>query len=65
MRSSIRKGAKPYKGGCQFTLWAPNADDVFVIGTFNDWNKTAHWMNLNPDGWWSIDITGVMPGDES
>jgi len=64
MRSFIRKGATPYKGGCRFVLWAPNADDVYVIGTFNEWSKTAHRMNRNLDGWWSIDVTGAMPGDE-
>jgi 1,4-alpha-glucan branching enzyme len=64
MRSSIRKGASPYKGGSRFAVWAPNADDVFVIGTFNNWNKTAHRMNQNPDGWWSINVPGAKPGDE-
>ena len=64
MRSSIQKGATPYKGGCRFIVWAPHAEDVFVIGTFNDWGKTAHRMKRNPDGSWSIDVPGVKSGDQ-
>ena len=64
MRSSIRKGAAPYQGGCRFIVWAPHAEEVFLIGTFNDWDKTAHQMNRGPDGLWSIDVHGVKPGDE-
>ena len=64
MTSSIRKGATPYEGGYQFIVWAPHAQDVFVIGTFNNWDKTAHRMNRKPDGLWSIDVPGVKPGDE-
>ncbi len=30
------------KEGIFFGLWAPNADRVFVIGTFNDWNESSH-----------------------
>jgi 1,4-alpha-glucan branching enzyme len=64
MKPNIRKGATPYKGGCRFAVWAPNADDVFLVGTFNDWDKTKHRMSNNPDGVWSIDVPGVEPGDE-
>lgn len=31
------------RGVC-FDLWAPNADKVWVIGSFNGWNETAHQM---------------------
>ncbi len=58
------KGAELYSDGCKFAVWAPNAEKVFVIGTFNNWNKTEHPMDRNPDGWWSIDVPGVKPGDE-
>lgn len=64
MRSSIRKGATPYKDGCRFVVWAPNAEDVFVTGTFNNWDKTAHRMNMNQEGWWSIDVPAAKTGDE-
>ncbi len=64
MRSSIQKGAIPAKEGTRFTVWAPHADDVFVIGTFNNWEKAKHRMNREPDGWWSIDVPEAGPGDE-
>ncbi|MDY6864011.1 MAG: alpha-amylase family glycosyl hydrolase [Thermodesulfobacteriota bacterium] len=64
MRSSIQKGVIPYADGCKFVVWAPHAEDVFVIGTFNNWNKTAHRMNKQPDGIWSIDVPRAKPGDE-
>ncbi len=64
MKSSTRKGVTPFKGGYRFVVWAPHAEEVFVIGTFNDWNKTTHRMNKRPDGLWSIDVQGAKPGDE-
>ncbi len=34
---------KGKKGVC-FDVWAPNANKVYVIGDFNDWNETSHEM---------------------
>lgn len=64
MSYSNRRGSTPYKEGYRFVVWAPNADDVFVIGTFNNWDKETHRMNRKPDGWWSIDIPKAKHGDE-
>jgi len=64
MKFSIQKGATPYKEGIRFAVWAPHAHDVFVIGTFNNWDKAAHRMNRDPNGWWSIDVPGAKLGDE-
>jgi 1,4-alpha-glucan branching enzyme len=64
MRSFIQKGATAYNKGSRFTVWAPHADDVFVIGTFNKWDKVRHRMLKKPDGWWSIDVPGAKQGDE-
>ena len=39
------------KKGILFDVWAPHAAEVYVIGTFNDWNETANPMRrLKPAG---------------
>lgn len=50
--------------GIAFTLWAPKAKHVYVMGDFNNWSKTAHPMtNLNNSGIWSIFIKDIEPGE--
>lgn len=43
-----KMGAHPQvrrkKEGICFNLYAPHADQVFVVGEFNDWNETTHEM---------------------
>jgi 1,4-alpha-glucan branching enzyme len=34
--------------GVYFSVWAPNAERVFLIGNFNDWQKGSH--ELSPHG---------------
>ncbi len=64
MNSKFNKGATPYKGGCRFAVWAPNAEEVFIIGSFNEWHKTKHRMSKDLDGVWSMDIPEAKPNDE-
>lgn len=50
--------------GVFFGVWAPNAANVHVIGTFNDWNEDSHSMTkLGPGGIWAVFIPGVKQGD--
>ena len=58
------KGATPYAGGCHFAVWAPHADEVSVVGSFNDWRHDAHRLVRGPEGTWSADAPGAKPGDE-
>jgi 1,4-alpha-glucan branching enzyme len=49
--------------GTQFGVWAPNAQSVFVIGSFNDWDKTKHPLcERSGSGIWEGFISGVEQG---
>src|SRR6516162_4537967 len=37
-------GAHLVEGGVRFAVWAPNAQRVSVVGSFNNWNIHAHAM---------------------
>ena len=39
--------------GYVFRVWAPNAQAVWLVGDFNDWNKTLA-MQLTSNGVWQI-----------
>ena len=45
-------GALPHAGGTTFRVWAPHADAVAVVGTFNGWNAEANLLRPeeNADG---------------
>jgi 1,4-alpha-glucan branching enzyme len=51
-------------GAARFTVWAPNAASVSVIGAFNDWRAEAHPARMRNDGsgLWEVDVPGVMQG---
>jgi len=36
--------------GTLFSVWAPNAEKVSVIGDFNGWDKNSHHLRLRGDG---------------
>lgn len=57
-------GAIPWSGGTAFRVWAPNADQVYVAGTFNNWSKTTTPLASEGHGYWSIDVPGAKAGDE-
>lgn len=57
-------GAVPYEEGVTFRVWAPNADAVTVMGSFNDWNGENTPLASEDNGYWSVDVPGAHPGDE-
>ncbi|WP_020470052.1 alpha-amylase family glycosyl hydrolase [Zavarzinella formosa] len=57
-------GAIPHKTGVAFRVWAPHAEAVSVIGSFNEWNPKTHPMKKEEEGYWYADIAKVKPGAE-
>ncbi|MFF2850265.1 1,4-alpha-glucan branching enzyme [Streptomyces sp. NPDC058001] len=62
-------GARPmtHQGvtGTRFTVWAPNARGVRVIGTFNYWDGAGHPMrSLGATGVWELFVPGVGEGEQ-
>ncbi len=50
--------------GVRFSVWAPNAEKVSVIGEFNGWNSNSHPMSpLKQSGIWSLFIPKIKEGE--
>lgn len=51
--------------GFHFCVWAPNATEVAVIGSFNDWNKSSHklYPRWDKSGIWEGFIPGLGVGE--
>ena len=49
--------------GTRFTVWAPNAQGIQVVGDFNHWDGATHPMrSLGESGIWELFIPGVTHG---
>ena len=49
--------------GVAFTVWAPSAQRVSVVGDFNHWNGRYHPMrSLGSSGVWELFVPGVEQG---
>ena len=49
--------------GVCFSVWAPNAEQVFVMGDFNGWNKSRHPLKpIGGSGVWSGFIPKIGKG---
>jgi len=43
-------------GSIQYREWAPNAEQAFLIGEFNNWNRDSHPLKKNEYGVWEIHL---------
>jgi 1,4-alpha-glucan branching enzyme len=57
-------GPIAHEKGTTFRVWATNAEQVFVVGDFNDWNESANPLTHEADGYWSTDVVNAKPGQE-
>jgi 1,4-alpha-glucan branching enzyme len=50
--------------GVSFAIWAPNAEGVSVVGSFNGWNGLMHQMKRHgTSGVWELFVPGAAEGD--
>ncbi|HYE15875.1 MAG TPA: 1,4-alpha-glucan branching protein GlgB [Pyrinomonadaceae bacterium] len=50
-------------GGVSFAVWAPNAEGVSVVGSFNNWDGRLHQMRrLGLSGVWELFVPDLQPG---
>ena len=51
------------EAGATFSVWAPNAHAVTVMGSFNHWNKDSHPLRARENsGIWEDFIPGITKG---
>ena len=48
--------------GTAFSVWAPNAHSVRVVGTFNDWDGRRHPMRVLDTGIWELFVPDIGDG---
>ena len=68
MEEAIKKiggmGAVVGDSGVTFRVWAPNAEKVFITGTFNNWDKILNRLTPEENGYWSTAVKEAKVGDE-
>jgi 1,4-alpha-glucan branching enzyme len=57
-------GAVPHAAGVTFRVWAPHAQRVSVIGSFNNWDGAKHAMQAEENGYWYADVADAHVGDQ-
>jgi len=64
IEKSAGMGAVLVDGSTTFRVWAPNADKVFIKGSFNDWEDNSLALELEVNGYWAGVFNMVNEGDE-
>ncbi len=57
-------GAVLHAGGVAFRVWAPHAERVSVIGSFNGWDSSKHPLQSEENGYWYADVAEACVGDQ-
>ena len=56
-------GAHVKPKSVEFKVWAPHAQSISVIGTFNNWDEKKNVMKKDDQGIWSCTIRNAKEGD--
>jgi hypothetical protein len=48
---------------CSFRVWAPNAQEISLAGSFNDWADEQIWLEKEDQGYWSADVRRIRRDD--
>lgn len=57
-------GAIIGENGVTFRLWAPNADQVFVMGDFSDWREEQFPLEHEGNGYWAAHVNEAQEGNQ-
>lgn len=57
-------GSIPGENETTFRVWAPHAEQLFVVGSFNRWSSWQSPLAREKDGYWSAVIPEAQTGDE-
>ena len=57
-------GAIPHGSGVGFRVWAPHAERVSVIGSFNGWDGEKNPLQAEENGYWYSDVAEAHVGDQ-
>lgn len=61
--SYLTFGVQPIgEGRVRFTVWAPHAQEIAVVGDFNDWHEEDLMAKVDDTGVWTLEMTGVYEG---
>ena len=63
-KNSTCLGALNHESGVLFGVWAPFAESVSVVGSFNEWKPEVHPLERDEQGNWHIEVSDAKPGDE-
>ncbi|MGA9046545.1 alpha-amylase family glycosyl hydrolase [Sulfuricurvum sp.] len=50
--------------GVAFRVWAPHAEHVSVIGSFNEWDAAMHPMQSEENGYWYANVAEAHADDQ-
>ena len=63
-RSYEKLGAHVHKKGAWFSVWAPHADSVAVLGEFNGWSPDANHLERTDAGLWQGFVNRASAGQK-